>query len=193
MEVPEPLHRHVSHLYGLYPSWQINRADSPAFAAAARRSLELRGDEATGWGIGWRLNLWARLGDDKRAAAVLKLLLSPARSYPNLFDSHPPFQIDGNFGGAAGVIEMLVQSRAGNIELLPALPAEWPTGHIQGVRARGGFLVDALWADGELVQARLRGCAGASVTVVCGQASRKVMLEQHGTLVLDWSRMPVDA
>ncbi len=163
MDVPEIHHRHVSHLYGLYPSHQISPAQTPELAAAARRSLEIRGDDATGWGIGWRINLWARLGIGAHAHDVLSLLLSPERSYTNLFDAHPPFQIDGNFGGAAGILEMLVQSDADHIVLLPALPAQWPEGEVRGIRARGGVTLDFTWADGQvthLVARSERGYAG---------------------------------
>lgn len=167
MEVPEIHHRHVSHLYGLYPSDQIGVETTPALAAAARRSLEIRGDEATGWGIGWRINLWARLRQGEHAHDVLQLLLSPARSYANLFDAHPPFQIDGNFGGAAGILEMLIQSSNGEIDLLPALPPHWPNGAIRGVRARGGLEVDFGWENGAAKWIRLRGADG-DVTVRAG-------------------------
>ena len=154
-DVPEIHHRHVSHLYGLYPSQQIDLERTSSLAAAARRSLEIRGDDATGWGIGWRINLWARLGDGEHAHGLVTRLLSPDRTYPNLFDAHPPFQIDGNFGGAAGILEMLVQSRPGEITLLPALPTAWPQGHVDGLRARGGITLDLAW-DTETLRASFR-------------------------------------
>ncbi|MBB1087781.1 glycoside hydrolase family 95 protein [Lysobacter sp. SG-8] len=156
LEAPEPQHRHVSHLYALYPSDRINRRDTPALAKAARRSLELRGDDATGWGIGWRINLWARLGEGARAYEVLEKLLSHARSYPNLFDAHPPFQIDGNFGGAAGIMETIVQDWGAAVFLLPALPARWPRGRVQGLRLRGDASLDLAWDGGVLEDATIR-------------------------------------
>ena len=151
----EPAHRHVSHLYGVFPGEQISTRATPELAAAARRTLNLRGDQATGWSLAWKINLWSRLGDGDRAHQCLALLLSPERSYPNLFDSCPPFQIDGNFGAAAGIIEMLLHSEMDEIELLPALPGTWPQGSFAGLRAKGGYTVGCVWEDNRLTAATI--------------------------------------
>jgi alpha-L-fucosidase 2 len=191
MQAPERHHRHVSHLYGLYPSDQINVRDTPELAAAVRKSLEIRGDNATGWGLGWRLNLWARLHDAEHAYAILKLLLHPERTYPNMFDAHPPFQIDGNFGGTAGITEMLLQSRTGTLEVLPALPNAFPAGSVKGLRARGGFEVDLAWKDGKLVAMTLRSLRGEKIKLRYGKLTLDLDTKPGQTVQCDGSLRPL--
>jgi alpha-L-fucosidase 2 len=170
---PDDKHRHVSHLYGLYPGNQITPSKHPELFQAARTSLVYRGDQSTGWSMGWKVNLWARLLDGDRAYKLIKDQLTPALdngngaggTYPNLLDAHPPFQIDGNFGCTSGVAEMLMQSHDGAIHLLPALPQEWRDGKITGIKARGGFTINLEWKNGKLKGLRIFSSLGGNCRI----------------------------
>ncbi|MFB6320067.1 glycoside hydrolase N-terminal domain-containing protein [Saccharicrinis sp. FJH54] len=170
-------HRHVSHLWGVYPGKEFTMDETPELMEAAKQSLIYRGDDGTGWSLAWKINFWARFMDGEHAYKMIQMLLSSATdperessggSYPNLFDAHPPFQIDGNFGGAAGIVEMLMQSHQGYIQVLPALPAEWKHGDINGLRARDGFLLNISWHNGTLDHVEVTSTAGKTLRIKYG-------------------------
>lgn len=183
---PDDHHRHVSHLYGLFPGCQISRDRTPELFDAARKSLNFRGDPATGWSMGWKVCLWARLLDGNRAYKLITDQLTPTLStdvygrggtYPNLFDAHPPFQIDGNFGCTAGIAEMLLQSHEGVVHVLPALPDKWADGKATGLVARGGFVVDVSWQSGNVVELKVLSRIGGRMSIRCNDILYEVETE----------------
>lgn len=194
----DPAHRHQSHLFGLYPGHHITIEKTPELARACRTTLEIKGDETTGWSKGWRINLWARLWDGNRAYKMYRELLTyvdpdgmkgtrrGGGTYPNLLDAHPPFQIDGNFGGAAAIIEMLVQSHDGKIVLLPALPDEWESGSINGICTRGGFEVSIQWENKQLVKSTIKAKVHGKPTIVYNGTQQILELEKGQISEIRW-------
>lgn len=179
IDSPQDRHRHVNHLFGVHPGTSISPQETPDLAEAAKVVLNHRGDGATGWSMGWKLNLWARLQDGDRAYKLYGNLLREGTN-DNLWDRHPPFQIDGNFGGTAGITEMLLQSHAGCIHLLPALPGAWPAGHITGIKAVGNFTVDIHWKDNVLDYAVVRSGSGGMCTIRYGEKSKVIQTSKGG-------------
>ena len=189
---PEPGHRHMSHLYGLHPGYEITLRGTPDLARAARVSLERRlasGGGHTGWSRAWVINFWARLEDGDQAYANLRALLSKS-TLSNLFDNHPPFQIDGNFGAAAGIAEMLLQSHTDEILLIPALPKAWPDGAARGLRARGGAVVDMAWSGGRLLTAKIRATRPGVCRLRYGEATTQVSLKAGDSAAWDGKHAP---
>lgn len=180
---PKDQHRHVSHMFALHPGVQISPLTTPKLAEACRVSMNGRGDKATGWSKAWKINIWARLHDGNRAHKLLTEMIKN-NIYDNLFDTHPPFQIDGNFGYTSGVSEMLLQSHGGAVHLLPALPDAWSTGSVKGLRARGGIVVDMKWKDSELISAGFLSSKGAEFTMSYKGKKKKVKLSPGKIAIL---------
>jgi alpha-L-fucosidase 2 len=196
LDDPANKHRHVSHLWAVYPGNEINWQQTPDLMKAARQSLIYRGDDGTGWSLAWKINFWARFLDGNHAYDMVKLLFRPVQientvyvsgggSYTNLFDAHPPFQIDGNFGAPAGMIEMLVQSQLNEIAILPALPDALPSGKISGVCARGGFELTFSWANGKLQKLEVLSKAGQSCKLHYGDNVVEIPTEKGKTYTFD--------
>ena len=186
---PNDKHRHLSHLLAVHPCRQISPVTTPELAEAARVSLNARGDGGTGWSKAWKISMWARLHDGNRAYKLLKEQIH-GNFYGNLLSFHPPFQIDGNFGYAAGVCEMLMQSHAGFVHLLPALPDAWPAGHVSGLMARGGFEVDMAWNNGELAEVKVKSLQGGPLSLQHGGKSTSVATRAGVTYAFDGSLNP---
>jgi alpha-L-fucosidase 2 len=186
---PEPQHRHLSHLYGFHPGDQITKEKTPDLFEAVRKTLELRGDAATGWSMGWKINFWARMYDGDRAMKIINNLFNYVEDgnpkyngsglYANLFDAHPPFQIDGNFGYTAGIAEMLLQSHEDKIRILPALPSDWAKGKISGLKARGNIEVSIEWENGKLLNASLISKTDKTVLVSYLDKTVEIRLKQN--------------
>jgi alpha-L-fucosidase 2 len=183
-EEVEPQHRHVSHLYSLFPGHDISLRKTPELAAAAKKSLELRGDGGTGWSTVWRIALWARLQNPEHAYNNLKILIDTS-TLPNMFDLCPPFQIDGNLGGSAAITEMLVQSSPDEIAILPALPFQWPSGSLKGVRVRGGGKVDITWKAGRLTELVVRSRRAVKYRIRYGDNRVDVQIRVDKPITLD--------
>jgi len=194
LDTPNDHHRHTSHLFGVYPGTQISTVKTPELAQAAKISMDARGIDAGSdvreWSFAWRTALFARLGDGENAHGMLQQLFSARNTCPNLFGLHPPMQMDGNFGVTAGICEMLLQSQAGEIQLLPALPKAWPTGKITGLRARGGFTVDIAWQDGKLTEAVIHSSAGGICKVRYGGKVTTLKISAGRSIRLDSSLQP---
>jgi alpha-L-fucosidase 2 len=198
-EDEDPQHRHQSHLFGLFPGHQITLSQTPELASACRKTMEIKGDETTGWSKGWRINLWARLGDGNHAYKMYRELLKAVEpdgatayndrrggTYPNLFDACPPFQIDGNFGGAAAVAEMLVQSSENEIRLLPALPDAWESGSVKGICARGGYEVSMTWSQKTLNKITIQAKADGQTTLVYRDKQKELSLKKGQKIEINW-------
>lgn len=192
---PENKHRHVSHLFALHPGKQITVEQTPELAEAAKVSLMARGDGGTGWSLAWKVNFWSRLKDGDKAYQLFKRLLRPTAtqgtdmmdgggSYMNLLCAHPPYQLDGNMGGCAGIAEMLLQSHTGMLELLPAIPGHWQKGYVKGLKARGNFEVDIHWENGRLAEASIKGKEGARGKVNTGTQTREFQIPQSGIFTI---------
>tara|TARA_R110000765_G_scaffold13237_2_gene39942 strand:+ start:1067 stop:3469 length:2403 start_codon:yes stop_codon:yes gene_type:complete len=199
-EDSDPKHRHQSHLIGIHPGHHITPDKTPDLAAAIAKALEIKGDDTTGWSKGWRINLWTRLWDGNRAYKMYRELLKPVKpneglnfkydggggTYPNLLDAHPPFQIDGNFGGAAAILEMLVQSTIGELRILPALPDDWDQGSVKGIRARGGLEISMDWKNNKPINLTINSKTDTTINLKLGDKQKVVSLKQGDNSIIFW-------